>query len=229
MAQKGKKEPIEKTFDVLITQTGLARIFLKEVFFEKIRKVKEKIEFEIERPLIRYFNSEKRVLRNREFKEILGDEKRIKEELRFVKDRAVEISKSQPPKAFNWEIEFPEVFFDEDGTLKENPGFDCAVGNPPHGADIDEIKFFLISFNPLDERTNKDTGELFTTISIFNWIKNSGLFSMVLPKPLVNIDSWKELRNFLNNYESKKGDRLNERYKWAKTRAYMFSNKKACD
>ena len=50
-----------------------------------------------------------------------------------MRDRATEISKSQPPKAFNWEIEFPEVFFNEDGTLKENPGFDCVVGNPPWG------------------------------------------------------------------------------------------------
>jgi len=72
-------------------------------------------------------------LRDRELKEILKDEKTIEEELRFVKDRATEISKSQPPKAFNWEIEFPEVFFSESGTLKENPGFDCVVGNPPWG------------------------------------------------------------------------------------------------
>ena len=130
--KRAKNEPIEKTFDVLITQTRLARIFLKEVFFEKIKKIKEKIEFEINRPLIKYFNSEKRVLRDKELKEILGDETMIEEELKFVKDRATEISKSQPPKAFNWEIEFPEVFFGEDGTLKENPGFDCVVGNPPY-------------------------------------------------------------------------------------------------
>ena len=129
--KRAKKEPIEKTFDVLINQTGLARIFLKEVYFEKIERIKEKIEFEMNKPLINYFNSKKRVLKDKELKEILADEGRIKEELRFVKDRAAEISKSQPPKVFNWEIEFPEVFFDED-ELKENLGFDCVVGNPPY-------------------------------------------------------------------------------------------------
>ena len=140
--KRAKKEPKEKTYDVLITQTGLARIFLKEVYFERIRKIKEKIENEINKPLIRYFNSEKRVLKDKEFEEILRDEERLKKELRFVKDRALEISKSQPPKAFNWEIEFPEVFFDEDGSLKENPGFDCIVGNPPY------VNIYLLSKFP---------------------------------------------------------------------------------
>jgi len=186
--KRARKEPIEKTFDVLITQTGLARIFLKEVFFKKIKKKKEKIEFEIERPLIRYFNSEKRVLSNREFEEILNDEDKIKEELRFVKDKAVEISKSQPPKAFNWEIEFPEVFFNEDGTLKENLGFDCVVGNPPWG----RIKQFpeKVEKTMLSEyfrsglyelqRGNINLYKLFLE-RCYKELKNSGFFSMIWP------------------------------------------------
>ncbi|MBI4023696.1 MAG: Eco57I restriction-modification methylase domain-containing protein [Verrucomicrobia bacterium] len=32
---------------------------------------------------------------------------------------------------FHWELEFPEVFFTEDGSHKENPGFDAVIGNPP--------------------------------------------------------------------------------------------------
>lgn len=32
---------------------------------------------------------------------------------------------------FHWELEFPEVFF-EDGKVKENPGFDVVIGNPPY-------------------------------------------------------------------------------------------------
>lgn len=202
--RRARKDPIEKTFDVLIYQTGLARIFLKEVYFEKIRKIKEEIENEINRSLIKYFNSEKRVLKEKELEEILQDEERVREELKFIKDRATEISKSQPPKVFNWEIEFPEVFFNEDGTLKENPGFDCVVGNPPHGSEIDEIESILIISNPLAKKTNKDTGELFTTFAMSYWLKNGGFFSMVLPKPLVNIDGWRSLREFLKSYEIRK-------------------------
>lgn len=200
--KRAKNEPIEKTFDVLITQTGLARIFLKEVFFEKIRKVKEKIEFEINRPLIRYFNSEKRVLKDKELKEILGDERRIEEELRFVKDRAVEISKSQPPKAFNWEIEFPEVFFDEDGALKGNPGFDCVVGNPPW-VKIHKIDNLNITY--LSYKYDAATGQfdLFSVMMecALKLICYKGWFSFVIPSLFLKGHQYSTLRKqIVENY-----------------------------
>ncbi len=34
-------------------------------------------------------------------------------------------------RLFHWELEFPEVFFDESGARKITPGFDAIVGNPP--------------------------------------------------------------------------------------------------
>ncbi len=33
---------------------------------------------------------------------------------------------------FHWELEFPEIFFDEYGREKDNPGFDVVIGNPPY-------------------------------------------------------------------------------------------------
>ncbi|MDS0280386.1 N-6 DNA methylase [Halomicroarcula sp. S1AR25-4] len=33
---------------------------------------------------------------------------------------------------FHWELEFPEVFFDEDGEKLDGAGFDAVVGNPPY-------------------------------------------------------------------------------------------------
>ncbi len=39
----------------------------------------------------------------------------------------------QPEKPyFHWELEFPEVFFGEDGSRKDNGGFDAVIGNPPY-------------------------------------------------------------------------------------------------
>ncbi|PYR24014.1 MAG: hypothetical protein DMF92_23515, partial [Acidobacteria bacterium] len=32
---------------------------------------------------------------------------------------------------FHWELEFPEVFFDADGTRRPGGGFDAVIGNPP--------------------------------------------------------------------------------------------------
>ena len=34
---------------------------------------------------------------------------------------------------FHWELEFPDVFFNVDGTPKSAPGFDAVIGNPPWG------------------------------------------------------------------------------------------------
>ncbi|MFZ1096377.1 MAG: PD-(D/E)XK nuclease family protein [Xanthobacteraceae bacterium] len=34
-------------------------------------------------------------------------------------------------RPFCWELEFPEVFFESDGTLRASPGFDVVIGNPP--------------------------------------------------------------------------------------------------
>jgi hypothetical protein len=39
----------------------------------------------------------------------------------------------------HWELEFPEVFFNEDGTPRERPGFDAVIGNPPYGTISDKL------------------------------------------------------------------------------------------
>jgi Alw26I/Eco31I/Esp3I family type II restriction m6 adenine DNA methyltransferase len=33
---------------------------------------------------------------------------------------------------FHWELELPEVFYDEQGNIKANAGFDVVIGNPPY-------------------------------------------------------------------------------------------------
>lgn len=49
---------------------------------------------------------------------------------------------------FLYEIEFPEVFFNDDGTWRDNPGFDVVVGNPPWEEPAYEYKHFLPEFDP---------------------------------------------------------------------------------
>ena len=45
---------------------------------------------------------------------------------------------------FHWELEFPEVFFDEHGRLVEGGGFDVVMGNPPYGlVKQDEVKRYV--------------------------------------------------------------------------------------
>ncbi len=38
---------------------------------------------------------------------------------------------AQGKRFFHWELEFPEIFF-ENGRVKDNPGFDVFIGNPPY-------------------------------------------------------------------------------------------------
>jgi hypothetical protein len=40
---------------------------------------------------------------------------------------------------FHWELEFPEVFFEETGQRKHNPGFDAVIGNPPYEEDTQPL------------------------------------------------------------------------------------------
>ncbi len=52
------------------------------------------------------------------------------------------ITMSEDRQFFHWELEFPEVFYDEKGNRKPNPGFDAVMGNPPwlgHGIAASDI------------------------------------------------------------------------------------------
>jgi len=41
-------------------------------------------------------------------------------------------SAAQDYQFFHWELEFPEVFFDEEGRYLDKVGFDAVIGNPPY-------------------------------------------------------------------------------------------------
>lgn len=51
---------------------------------------------------------------------------------------------------FHWELEFPEVFFAENGTPSQKPGFDAVIGNPPYlpneAMDADERLFYPVFY-----------------------------------------------------------------------------------
>jgi len=99
---------------------------------------------------------------------------------------------------FHWELEFPEVFFDEHGREKDHPGFDAVIGNPPYGSKkmLDEFtKGFIRKNNSC--LSSSDTAEMFLELS-FNSIKYSGKVGMIVPKPLTYITSWKDIRRSIS-------------------------------
>jgi hypothetical protein len=103
---------------------------------------------------------------------------------------------SAEKRFFHWELEFPEVFYDEKGNRKANPGFDVVVGNPPYGAAFDEsekgwLRDFFITGCGLT-----DSYALFIEYSL-RLMRKFGYSSMIIPNSLLTIDQFADFRNHI--------------------------------
>lgn len=76
---------------------------------------------------------------------------------------------------FHWELEFPEIFFEANGTRKSNPGFDAVVGNPPYDV-FEESLFDRLS---VAAGCRNLAGHF--VVRGTDLVKNQGIFGMVLP------------------------------------------------
>lgn len=92
-------------------------------------------------------------------------------------------------KAFDWKNEFSSVF--------EKGGFDVIIGNPPWGAELDDVqKKYLASFHD----TSLNTAYLFIEKGL-SLIKESGKLFFIIPKGLSYVPNLKSMREFLkSNY-----------------------------
>ncbi|MBI4690957.1 MAG: Fic family protein, partial [Nitrospirae bacterium] len=107
---------------------------------------------------------------------------------------------------FHWELEFSEVFFNENGSPKENPGFDCVIGNPPYDvlSDLEqgretqnEKDFFAhqIIYNPaVGNKLN--FYRLFSAASL-NLLKSKGMHGFIVPMALLADKQARPLREFM--------------------------------
>ncbi|MDP1621247.1 MAG: TaqI-like C-terminal specificity domain-containing protein [Bacteroidales bacterium] len=131
--------------------------------------------------------------------------------------------------AFNWFIEFPNVFpnhrkhyeikdkatldFVEDPSYNyKNPdskgfikhGFDVIIGNPPWGAYLDQVSsnYLLVKY-PVIPGKIKDTYLYFTLLAI-SLLKNNGYLGFVIPNTWLLINNAKGFREFLLQFKVKK-------------------------
>lgn len=113
---------------------------------------------------------------------------------------------AQEKRFFHWEIEFPEVFFERIGVLeqkvekKENPGFDCVIGNPPYGI-LKEKNYFKEIF-PATSQTLDAYSAFIEQSQTF--LKIKGFNSFIVPVSWQTGSFYEFLRNLLlRNYNFK--------------------------
>lgn len=88
---------------------------------------------------------------------------------------------------FHWELEFPEIFFDA-GKLRENPGWDAVIGNPPYSnawamTDLDDVSRNAIAvLNPHKEFLTGHWDLYIPFVGIaLQLMKKGGYHSFILP------------------------------------------------
>lgn len=124
---------------------------------------------------------------------------------------------------FHWELEFPEVFFNEQGNRKANAGFDAIVGNPPYelletrksdyqplpGADnkhryeervkqFEQERIYFNTTGQYKQALGKKLDYFRLMIErVLNYTHKDGLFGMIVPRTLLADDTATNLRKWL--------------------------------
>ncbi len=103
-----------------------------------------------------------------------------------------------PIEPFNYEIEFPEVFFDKEGKLLENGGFDVIIGNPPYKSTSRIKKSERVYYNKFYETIGKEMNYFSLFIERFmKLMKNEAFFSFIVPDSLLTVTSYQKLRKLI--------------------------------
>jgi len=94
-------------------------------------------------------------------------------------------------KPFNWQEEFPEVF--------KQGGFDCIIGNPPWGANIDEDSTYLRDKFPNSTQEKKDTYKTFIDQSLL-LLKKDGQLGFIVPNSFLYQPSYEDIKKLITKY-----------------------------
>ena len=126
----------------------------------------------------------------------LRDKKIAKLEAMSSYQQAQEIAAEK--RFFHWEIEFPDVFRDKFGREKDNPGFDAVIGNPPYGANFDELdKIFLKKNLPVADNA-ADSFVVFTERGLLE-LAHHGRMGFIVPSGWLTARTYRSLREWLHS------------------------------
>jgi hypothetical protein len=99
---------------------------------------------------------------------------------------------------FHWEIEFPEVFFDPDGSPAPGYGFDAVVGNPPY-LKIQSLDRELASFCRNRYEAAHGSFDIYLVFieRSFGILGTGGRLGFIVPNKFMKLDSASRLRGLL--------------------------------
>ena len=98
-----------------------------------------------------------------------------------------------PLHFFDWKLDFPEVMNEQ---VTTNVGFDIVIGNPPYGANIDDlIEYFELNF-PKTTKGFKDIYKIFYNQGIEKLTKKKGVLTYITPNTFLLQPRYKDLRQF---------------------------------
>jgi hypothetical protein len=119
----------------------------------------------------------------------------------FIDDLLQKVKQlSDKYKFFHWELEFPDIFFEENGLKKQDPGFDIVVGNPPY-IKIETVGSFEKKFLFKNYQTSRGRFDLYILFMEkgLELLKNNGYFSYIVPNKFAKTENGKIIRDYISN------------------------------
>src|SRR4030042_95311 len=119
--------------------------------------------------------------------------------------KALEVAHRSDVSCFHWELEFPEVFFDQTGR-REGAGFDIIIGNPPYdvlseketGRDLGGFKEFLKE-QPLFEPSFRGKNNLYKLFvcRAADLLCDAGRMGFITPMAVLGDEQAAEIRRLI--------------------------------
>jgi hypothetical protein len=123
---------------------------------------------------------------------IAGYDKTIRE-LQKLKDKH-----DKPLHFFEWKLDFPEVMNEQ---LISNVGFDIVIGNPPYGANIDDLIEYCEANFPKTTKGFKDIYKIFYNQGLEKLTKEKGVLTYITPNTFLLQPRYKDLRQFFLEFK----------------------------